>query len=740
VLAQNVYDHYFYNYAGGNPQIIITPSFYTNETNCSVELETFINSTDETGLGYSIITEFYSPIGKLIGYGERELNLNVTCLSHGSVSTNEHNNSILESKIKTTRSQGTSHISILTAKHSCYTNSDWLYIISESDIGDSLGNVPNIYTDSLGCVVPPITYSPFINSDNYVYCSGISGKLTPQSYINPCLPNPHQLRIFWSVPFTTGESGIIIYNYTLPSGMSLGDNEYGYYELSDTGSYISLSILSDKLFLKENTDYVFYAHAVPLITTSTVEPPNITIGINVYYPDWVCGEWSECEYGQQQQTCYDPLGKIPNKIEYRGCIETAYFELLLGFEEGQDPTTPYIRKCELQWYPFCTEGYTDIAGTIEYPANWNVINPSYNHFLRLSSEYATEGSRSLQMWYIPPMWAYQYPPAICNWSNYGKVPQIYKGVNESLFVSYNITFPSPYMTIDYDVKRCEFPVVQYEGWCGKQCYGYNGNCSESAVKGEYVNVLFNPNTSEIIYEFYDEAALSWGQKHIDLTGSNITVGETYNLVFAVYPEHLTDAYGHCIYLDNVKISLRTAELECEDSYCIGVDLYKTKQLNQTCVYEIEYNSLECLEEADRILAQEFQDYCVDEDLYSYNNDTNEWEETLNATYCIEQEQESSIYDPLGIVEPIRAIVEPMGLGFVLFFAAPVFIALIIAIVGAFYVVDKLSFDKQGTGLVFLITFLSILGVESIIGLFPIWFVIMLIVISGIGTAVILNRT
>jgi hypothetical protein len=534
------------------------------------------------------------------------------------------------------------------------------------------------------------------------------------------------------MPFTTGESGRIRYEYSAPFTFQAFE-EYGYYEMSDPATtYVQLSAGSGNLTLKPNTDYGFYVHGTAPYD-ATVKSVNINISIEAYNPDWDCGVYSECDNGLKYRTCEDPLDKIPDKIEYQACIDTAIADVLLGFEEGKSPLPGNVKKCELFYWPACVEGYTTLTSYIEYPDNWNVINPGQSYFLEMNNEHATQGSRSLKMWYIPPMWRLVYPGNLCNVTTEGAIPQVYKGLNDSLFVEYNITFPSTYMTIDYDVKRCQYPVTQYDGWCGKQCYGYQGNCSDSSVKGEYVSILTNPTTGEILYEFYDEAALSWGTKHIDLSYSNITVGETYNLAFAVYPRYQTDAYGHCIYLDNVKLSIRGGELSCEANYCVGNDLYKPKELNQTCVYEIEYSSPACLEEEDRLLAEQFLDYCVDESLFSYNNDTQEWEETMNATYCIEEVAEDSITDPIDSLEAsVQAIFEPIfGTSWPLFafFITPLFISLIISLIVSFVIVDKINVNG-GDGIIFVVSFLSLLGSFAIIGLFPAWFLILLIIISG----------
>ncbi len=737
-LALNVYDHYFYNYQTGNPQTIITPSFRTTETNCTVYLSSLANST--AGAPYSITTEYYSPDDNIIGISERPLALNATCVPHGSTFTTTANNSMWEAKAISTLTGGYSHTNVLTSRIQCGTNQDYLNISTSQYDTDSNDNAPNVYFQQTCNAASPPAYNYFLDSADD--CGGVLDSLTTGSAYYCCgvaCVSTNEPTGYWVMPFTTGASGIIDYEYA-NNGIFTAGEEYGYYEISDpSGTYIQLTSASGRLYLTDETDYGFYVHGKT--NTGTVPNIAINISINVYTPAWDCGEWSACEYGQQFQTCSDPLGKVPNRIEYRGCIETTLFDVLLGFEKGYIPgisDRPFM--CGKAWFAYCYDQHYRLD-EIEYPLNWNVINPGNNYFLRMDSEYYTVGGRSLKMWVIPPGLVYDSGLGYCNWSNKNIIPQIIKPTNESLFVEANISFPSPFMTIDYDIKRCPDPEVKFDGWCGKECYGYTGNCSGDDLKGNYYNALIDSSTFEIVYQFYDIAPESWETRHIDISEAGIQVGSTYNLVYAVLPEHEHDPYGYCIYIDNVRISVRSAELDCEENYCVGVDLYKTRLINESvCVFEIEYTSPSCLPLELQAAAEAKEDVCVEDTLYTYNNQTDQWESIPNATICLDQLEETTIYDPLGVVEPLRAIVEPMGLGFIVFFFAPIFIALIIAIIGAFYVVNELAFDKQGSGIVFLITFLAILGVESLIGLFPIWFVIMLIVISGLGTAIMLNRT
>ena len=741
--ATNYYEMEFYNYETGNPQTVITPSFRTTETNCTAVLRVLTNTTDLAGLGYTITTEYYSPDDVIRGISSRPSTFNATCYPEGLTYATQSNNSMWEAKAESTRTGGTSHTSILTTKYECGTESDWLNISTSGYDLDSRLNSPNVY-HKFTCSAAPPPDDFFIDSSNMNSCTGVDDKIINGTFYSCCgvaCVATNQNLAYFVMPFNTGESGIVEYDYSVPFTWQAWE-KWGYYEIenpSTTFVDLSSSGYQGVLYLLPNTEYAFYVHGLAPI--GTLRSANINISINVYTPDWDCSEWSECDLGQQYRTCTDPLGKVAPRIEYQACITDAFFNLTIGFENGYDVTgaiTP--RKCNRQWWPLCSYGYQGVQG-LQYPTNWTVVNAGRHYFLRLSEDFATEGTRSLKMWYIPA--GYQYDDTIpaCNWSNNGQVPQIYQGVNDSLFIDFNITFPSQYMTIEYDVKRCTEPVKKWEGWCGDECYSFNGTCDSSGMGGQYANLLVDPSTGTPLYAFYENAAESWETKYIDISDVGLQVGQTYNLVFAVNPEHLTQASGECVYFDNVRISIRTDELPCDVNTCIGNDLYRPRRINDTvCVYDIVYNDRSCFPESVQSDYDDLADFCVNTTLYTWDNASLEWIAVVDNENCIAQQEQETILDVPDGAQAIYDSLEPTGYGFLAYLFAPIMIAIFIALGIAVYATYAMSLEGKSSGIVFMIIFCAVLGIFSVIGFFPFWFVVILITMSGLGIAIFLTRT
>jgi hypothetical protein len=287
------------------------------------------------------------------------------------------------------------------------------------------------------------------------------------------------------------------------------------------------------------------------------------------------------------------------------------------------------------------------------------------------------------------------------------------------------------MTISFDVKRCSETVVQYDGWCGKSCYGYQGNCTDP--EGTYNFRIVNASApNNIIVDYFGEALDNWNTQVVDMSNLGLNENDTYNLIFAVNPENYYDARAHCVYFDDVKIEFLQGAIPCEENYCDGEDLYIPQLINNTCVYQIRYDSIECLSDENRELASNFLDYCIDETLKTYDNDTKEWISVPNATYCVQQQEEADITEPN---EVLRTYLEPYfsWLGpeweIIVFFVSPLFIAFAIALSISFLVIQRAKI-QTGHGTIFTVCFMSFLGVFSVLGLFPGWLAIVFIVLSG----------
>lgn len=730
VFATNFYEQsYFTSNVTGNPQTNYGLSFRTDSTNCTA---TFTVLTNITASGsFSMTTEYYSPDSTIIGSSFLPGSGNYLCLPQGSVSTTTGIGKTYEGKTKTTLISGTSHTNTLESNYLCGTSSDWINISTSGYDKNSYGYSPNVFFE-YACINGPPNNNFFVNDTTQYNCGGLADRMITGSHYFCCgvgCVASNQNLGWWAMPFTTGASGIIEYEYDSGS-LYAAFEKYGYYETADpSGTFIELTSTNDRLYLKADTNYVFYSHGTA--GTGGGYTPTINISINVYTPSWLCSDWSECSSGQQFRTCTDPSGKVPAKIEYQGCLDEALASAVLGFEDYIDMSAYPQKECNKLWWPLCGDGVVNVNWNV--PVGWYVVNPYERRFIDMSTEAASEGSRSLKMWYIPPSTVPDSATrTYCNWSNEGSYPQIYQDVSNTTFsIQYNITFPSSYMTFDIDTKACLETPIKYDGWCGKECYGYQGNCTE-IPSGKYIIILFDTVTLEHIVEYYGEAGTGWGTTLFDVSDKGIIPGRDYRLVLAISPETVYDGHANCVYFDNLKYSVRASELSCETPSCVGIDRYVPHLIDDVCVYDIEKNSPECLSGSTKTKAENYQDYCIPDTLTlnHYNNATGEWEQTLNSSVCIAESEESGIYEP-------NTFDQLLDFSYLIY--APIVISLIIAVVGAGILVWKIKVN-EGSGLIFIVTFLSILTVESLVGLFPIWFVIVLIVVSGAAIAFYMSRT
>jgi len=727
VFAMNLYETDYYTWGTANPLSLPGTSFKSSVANCSSIYSAKVNISGSS-TSYSITTDYYSPISSKIGTSYIALTGNYSCFSQGQI--NGMSGSAIEGKAVMTRAGGYSHSGILQNHVTCGTIGDYINLTMGYGQYDSLDNSYNSYFYHT-CITPYVnTY--FVTESLMDSCSGVYYPyINPRNFTAQACPGAYPM-VSWAMPFTTGDSGIIDYKLSI-AHLALLSASYGYYELSDVGTFVSLvsTGTTGSLTLKTNTEYIFFIGGYTTSPGTVYNSPDLNISINIYSPAWSCSAWSECSGGLQHRTCEDPLGKIPDKVEYQGCLEEALATANLGFEEFVSMAGYPNKECIKTWYPFCLNGVVDIDW--EIPVGWYVVNPFNRYFLDMTDETASEGSRSLKMWYIPPSVVPEWPAlTVCNYTNEGSYPQIYQDVsNNTFFVEYDIVFPSPYMTMDFDVKGCSEPPVKYDGWCGKQCQGYQGNCTETP-SGKYIFNLIDTVIPETLVNYYGETGLEWETLHIDITDIGIIPGRVYRLVFAISPENVYDGHANCVYFDNIRYSVRATELNCDNPQCVGINRYAPKLINDVCIFEVEYDSPECLSGTAKTKAENYQEYCIPgtTTLNTYNNVTKEWEKTENSTFCIQENKEAKIYEPNSLDQLW---------GFSLFIFAPVVIGLIIALVASAFLIrwTKIS---EGSGMVFLIMFLSILSVESLIGFFPFWITIVLILISGASIAFYMSKT
>ena len=618
--ANAIYDFTGYtNVNLGNNDTGITLNYTAGD--CRIRMGSYNTFSSAAPFVTNII--WYSPDGNSLGIAGPTVE-NTNCNYYGATTLKTINrnitNNLYESSLSFTQSATSGYITTFT-NYICENPGDWITLNINNVKGDRNNNC--IYRKRSAVV--STNYDMFIGWINELFndydnCGSTNLSLWASS---PCkgsaIATEDYTNIQWIYPFNSS-AGIINYSFSganftfvVNTGIAAFNamildfetNTYTtlYTEFNNnslTGTFATrsgqISLEPDKIYL-----LVFNIYANSINYLGAAYPPITKLDIYTYHGDFLCGEWSECSEGTKLRTCVDQNGKAPDKIETTICYGIAE-SAILGFEEYT--TRDDVYKCIPGWFLGCNYAVTNV--TRDDPLGWTspleeLYGGRFNYF-GMSQEWATERTRSLKMWYIPPKPG--EPDATtgyttCINSTMGFIPYLNKSIsNDTLSVGYNITFPSAYMAMSFDVKGCSGQVVQHDAlnnWllgklCPGQCYGYN--CS-GLPKSDYQFWISHDGT-KITGSNYFGSADNFIAKNVsfDLSGLGLIPGEQYNIYFAVSPENLNDQTGDCVMFDNVRYSVLTGPFEaglpndnCE-SGCIGSTYYlATTMLNGKCSVE-----------------------------------------------------------------------------------------------------------------------------------------------------------
>jgi hypothetical protein len=748
---------------------VFSPSIYYLGS-CSATSTLFATTT--TGTSYSLNNVWYSPDNTTILTGTAYFASNLTCYNLGSATTTNNLNNYYEAKSRTI-STATTTKTWLNTTYTCEPINDYFTFDNSISI-DSYGYRPNEYTyfaysccGAGSCGSMPSAQTEVnaivnhLNNGFYAKCGTTLYKSYDGSQTVSCgLANSDYGMDTWAmIHIKTGVTGsinmsIIEQKINLVKNLASGScSSFTPYlwdkKTNGTTALSSIPYISDLVLTPDNDYWVFvgtrcsgHNNAFGSSYTS-YNYTNYTVLIYAYEPAWICGNYSDCINGTKYRTCHDPLGKITDRVEYEACYEAPFASKILGFEESY--TRNNISICVPSW--FCLRAVVNL--TSEYPVNWTVSpqpqNFTYN-FIKMTSEIeTTEGVKSLKMWYIPPKIDEVYDTGTglsCTNATMGVFPYTSRGgINQTMFVELNVTFPSPYMTLSFDIKKCASPVIQYQTWlgiCGNLCYAQN--CSETPL-GRFGTRLTDTDTSSMLVNFYGFADTDWKTYTIDLSNAGIETGHNYTLTFAVNPENEYDINSHCIYIDNVKIEFATSQLVCE-SDCIANDpsyTYRkaTSLASGACIFDLIPYYTACIPSELQVAYQTCEDHYCDCDTNTYfklegtMDNCTVTEEIPNSVLCVQecetQAEEDKYYTP--IIDTTQ--MEEAGAGWTSIFFMPIFLTLlfIIGISGA--IAYKTKSWQFGIA-----SFIGFLVVFSVARVFPAWIAIILVVI----TAVILAKT
>lgn len=390
-----------------------------------------------SGIGDSVCS-YYAPLNNLIATSETSAIGD--CVNFGQYEyQNVQNIDNVESSYFLTSSASSFYTKVKTDLI-VESNDDYL-IFYQDLIKDDVNHVKNFLSDSEQREQAfEISLSEWINLNMNTYNNNLSSclehnfePLPIQSYSWACdgggtgaFKLQYYIRLF---PFNSSYSGLINYNISFEPvycSVMLGGScethlEIGYFEVGESKTILSTSStqLEGSLSLTPERDYVFYiakrgkakgtgVGVFPSCKLSEGDYNLTEFNITIITPDWNCSEWSDCLNGSQYRLCNDLTGKVKDKLENRLCYVVPEKSVYLGFEDYRTTNVWYNL-----WGWGCI-GCDSETKEVLYPDGWIIENPKIKvlnknnrtalqfDFLKMTSETAYEGDKSLKMWNIPP--------------------------------------------------------------------------------------------------------------------------------------------------------------------------------------------------------------------------------------------------------------------------------------------------------------------------------------------------
>lgn len=684
-VAANEYIHTFYTtnttMTAGTIEI---PGVYKDEACTAI----YDQKAYLVGSGFDTGVNYFSPSTTQIGTATKTNKNVILCTTFGEYDTTTDLSGFYEGYTAYTTSATSGNLT-LTARYNCTESSLYYDILGDMSKTDSLGNIVSRYASSGGAYGS--TYYNAIYGSSYHDCySGLhaASLTTASSGGSSCVD--YRRSVYAYYPFNSGPEGIVSYSF------NMGNTTYDVVQCSDTctgtqTAYANLYLVkiedetnnllwsdsvdcgaggtqritgtvSGDLTLDADADYAFTfatyngdsGSPCPCARSySHREPLDFNISVYVYSPSWDCGAWSECVDSEQYRQCEDPAGIAVSKTEFQTCDITVIENATLGFEEYY---TDFALKCLPTWFLGCGWYMENI--TRDTPVGWTVGEDFFDEglqrdFLRMTQSWASEGSRSLMMWHIPPKEGEPTDNTTCGNVTYGVVPVIQKDVSNTTFsVDFNVTFPAENMLLSVDTKGCAEQVLHHDALttlfgvvelCPMQCYA--GNCS--TIPDAEFQIILRDETGDVVTNYYGEANHQQTSRvQMDLTGLGIVAGENYTIQIQALPETLNSQAGNCVMFDNMKYEVLADPYldiiggDCAvGNKCVGTTLYETHLYeNGACsVVRIEV-SPECASGDNKDKIENFEDFCEDDEtLYHFDTSTGTWTATTCDYICYEDQ-------------------------------------------------------------------------------------------------------
>ena len=523
--------------------------------------------------------------------------------------------------------------------------------------------------------------------------------------------------------------------------------------------------------------------------TAGFDAPDIDFEIFTYRGNFECGQWSECQDGSQYRVCIDQNGIAPPRSETRTCIIGILENATLGFEDFESVT---VTRCESDWnigsYAIgeltglqqCR--YIPVNDTKDRPKNWTIIGDAatFNRdFMDMSTDWASQGSRSLRMWSIPPKQNEITLDSVlgltCINTSSSDFPEIQNIIsNTSLSANFNVTFPASNMRLRFDVRKCNGQVVQsYDKTafnysilgvpifqdivCPKQCYA--SSCEEipqstfkfdvfdedlNSIFGstDFINIDANPPKAET-HEY-------------DLTGLGIIPGKNYTISIATFLQNTFDTRGNCILIDNIRYDVLdesfisilggVCESRCDPSGS-GDFFVATKLPSGGCKIRKIIGSQACINSEDAQKINAGGCYCIDTSTLRCLNNFTGLTEDITCDYgcyndaCLTEEDVEEA--ETGSSVPITGTEQ--ALNTFSFIWSPIFLYMIFSMIISGLLaggVNKITNGGGGTFQMFGISMLImvLIGTLPTIGIIPIWVSILVAAVISLLIAKMLKES
>lgn len=654
----------------------------------SCTLNMFLYATATNAGSYTLTHSYFSPDSTFIATNPKTRTSNIACqLQNADPIT--ATTSLFDIYEGITRTEYTSSTidTWLNLSYSCSPDSNDLFIYDETRRVDSYGNHPFGYGDAFTTC---FAQSPaqcsntlasdlnaviaYINDGYFTLCgSDIRQDAEGEQFggNSAGVSSDLSMNYYTMIPFNAESTGVVnisvfarVFYFggagSCGSGQKFASQYYIYDVEENTTQNLGTAFpLNVDLNLVPNKDYFLFIGSRYFCDDFNFGVLNINhnytsynITLDACETDFVCGNFSVCTDGVQTRTCIDQsVCNAPTRIEEQSCFDVPAHEIDLGFEAVVDIISPLIYTCQKDWTII---GCNDILDTISarFPVNWSVsadadlfTDAFRQNYIRISDVTSTVGTKSLQMNYIPPKPSEPINNGtggtVCGNKTTGDFPFVTTGLNQSVFVSINISFPSPFIQLRLDARKCSEQLLQYDYTgdflginCGKRCYATN--CS-TEPKGNYRVGVFDAQTLEQIVEFTDVAINSWKSHILDLSNAGLVVNHNYTIIIVVNPQTETGVFdpdSHCVYFDNFRVTITERALPECTTVCEGLDLLLANQNNNICFFTEITNSPRCAPDQPTADAfQEFEDVCIGNTLHFFNNVTGLWDTTESSEFC-----------------------------------------------------------------------------------------------------------